>query len=226
MDIHADEIHSVNEIKTDKNSNVHHQQIQNQQLNHQNSECNAQSPAFNNRGQESVRQRAQPLNKSSKIPQLGKLTKEFVLEHYDKVFQPGRGNPLGAPMHIEMDPDIQPVHAPRQRIPVAKVQRVNEALEKLCKEHVIVPVTQPMNWLSNMLIKEKPNGKLRICIDPSQTINKAIKRPIYTIPTIEEKLPFLTKAKVFTIVDVSEAFHNVVLDELSSYNIPRSKWML
>ncbi|CAB3979301.1 Transposon Ty3-G Gag-Pol poly [Paramuricea clavata] len=200
LDIHADEIHSVNEVKTDKNSNVHNQKIQNEQLNHQNSECKVQ----------------QATSRSSKIPQLGELTKEFVLEHYDKVFQPGKGNPLGAPMHIEMDPDIRPVHAPRRHIPVAKVQRVNEALEKLCEGRVIVPVTQPTNWLSNMLITEKPNGKLRICIDPSQTINKAIKRPIYTIPTIEEKLPFLTKAKVFTIVDVSEAFHNVVLDELSS----------
>ena len=67
-----------------------------------------------------------------------------------------------------------------------------------------------------MVVKEKPNGKLRICFDPSQTINKAIKRPKYTIPTIEEKLPLLTKAKVFTIVDVSEAFHTIVLDEKSS----------
>ena len=65
-------------------------------------------------------------------------------------------------------------------------------------------------------MKEKPNGKLRICIDPSQTINKAIKRPKYTIPTIEEKLPLLTKAKVFTIVDVYEAFHIIVLDDESS----------
>jgi len=52
--------------------------------------------------------------------------------------------------------------------------------------------------------------ELRICIDPCQTINKAIKRPMYIIPTIEEKLPLLTKAKVFTIVDVSEAFHTIV----------------
>lgn len=67
-----------------------------------------------------------------------------------------------------------------------------------------------------MLVKENPNGKLRICIDPSQTINKAIKRPKYTIPTIEEKLPLPIKAKVFTTVDVSEAFHTIVLDEKSS----------
>ena len=49
-----------------------------------------------------------------------------------------------------------------------------------------------------------------------QTINKAIQRPKYTIPTIEEKLPLLTNAKVFTIVDVPEAFHAIESDEESS----------
>ena len=67
-----------------------------------------------------------------------------------------------------------------------------------------------------MLVKETPNCKLPICIDPSQTINKAIKRPKYTIPTIEERLPLLTKVKVFTVVDVSETFHTIELDEDSS----------
>ena len=119
-------------------------------------------------------------------------------------------------MHIDLDPSITPVHAPTRRVPVAKLDKVNEELGRLCEEGIIRPVTQPTDWLSNMLVKEKPNGKLRICIDPSQTINKAIKRPKYTIPTIEERLPLLTKAKVFTVVDVSEAFHTIELDEDSS----------
>ena len=147
---------------------------------------------------------------------LGKMTKEDVLQHYANVFQPGRGNPLGTPMHIALDPSVTPVHAPTRRVPVAKLDRVNEELKRLCDEGIIRPVTQPTDWLSNILVKEKPNGKLRICIEPSQTINKAIRRPKYTIPTIEEKLPLLTKAKVFTIVDVSEAFHTIVMDEESS----------
>ena len=65
---------------------------------------------------------------------------------------------------------------------MAKLDKVNEELKRLCEEGIIRPVTQPTDWLSNMLIKEKPNGKLSIFIDPSQTINKAIKRPKYTIP--------------------------------------------
>ena len=118
-------------------------------------------------------------------------------------------------MHIDLDPSVTPVHAPTRCVPVAKLDRVNEGLKRLCEEGIIRPVTQPTDWLSNMLIKEKPNGKLRICIDPSQTINKAIKRLKYNIPTIEERLPLLTKAKVFTVVDVSEAFHAIELDEES-----------
>ena len=150
------------------------------------------------------------------LPPLGKLTKEDVLERYSNVFKPGRGKLLGTPMHISLDPSISPVHAPTRRVPVAKLERVNEELKRLCDEGIIRPVTQPTDWLSNILVKEKPSGKLRICIDPSQTINKAIKRPKYTVPTIEEKLPLLTKAKVFTTVDVSEAFHTIVLDDESS----------
>ena len=70
--------------------------------------------------------------------------------------------------------------------------------------------------LESILVKVKPNGKLRICIDPIQTINKAIRRPEYTMPTFEEKLPQMTNAKVFTILNVSEAFQTIVMDEESS----------
>ena len=119
-------------------------------------------------------------------------------------------------MQIELDPNLRPVHAPVLRVPEARLDKVNEELERLCNEGVIKPVTQPTDWLSNILVKEKPNGKLRICIDPSQTINRAIRRPKYTIPTIEEKLPLLTNAKVFTIVDVAEPFHTIELDKESS----------
>ena len=132
---------------------------------------------------------------------LGSITKQNVLQHYANIFEPGCGKPLGNPLHIEMDPSFTPVHAPRRRFPVSKLDKVNEELSRLCDNGTIKPVTQPTDWLSSILVKEKPNGNIRICIDPSQTINKAIRRPMYTIPTIEEKLPLLKNAKVFTIVD-------------------------
>jgi len=64
--------------------------------------------------------------------QPGMITKEDVLERYTNVFRPGRGKPLGSPLHIKMDPDVTPVHAPRHHVPVAKLNRVNDELKRLC----------------------------------------------------------------------------------------------
>lgn len=39
--------------------------------------------------------------------------------------------------------------------------------------------------MSNIVVVEKPNGSLRVCIDPTE-LNKNIVREFYTIPSIEE----------------------------------------
>ena len=101
---------------------------------------------------------------------LGSITKWNVLQHYANFFEPGCGKPLGNPLHIEMDPSVTPVHAPRRHIPVSKLDKVNKKLSRLCDNGTIKPVTQPTDWLSNILVKEKPNGNTKICIDPSQTV--------------------------------------------------------
>ena len=44
----------------------------------------------------------------------------------------------------------------------------------------------------------------------------AIIRPKYQMPTLEEMLPKLSKAKVFTTLDVKDRFYQIALDEESS----------
>ena len=73
----------------------------------------------------------------------GNVTKEEVLERYCSVFKPGGVKPLGSPLHIEMDPEVTPVHPRRHRVPVAKLDRINDELKRLCDEGIIRPGTQP-----------------------------------------------------------------------------------
>ena len=56
----------------------------------------------------------------------------------------------------------------------------------------------------------KPNGKLRICIDP-RDLNKAIKREYYPTRTIEEIVTRMPNAKVFSVLDASYGFGQVKL---------------
>jgi len=57
----------------------------------------------------------------------------------------------------------------------------------------------------------------RVCIDPSQTVNKVIERPVYQMPTLPEQLHKLNKAKCFSFADVREGFLHLPLDDESSY---------
>ena len=52
-----------------------------------------------------------------------------------------------------------------------------------------------------------------MCIDLSQTINKAIEVLKYPIATVDELLPKLNNAKIFSCVDVYKGFTNIELDD-------------
>uniref|UniRef100_A0A672HNR1 Gypsy retrotransposon integrase-like protein 1 n=1 Tax=Salarias fasciatus TaxID=181472 RepID=A0A672HNR1_SALFA len=67
-----------------------------------------------------------------------------------------------------------------------------------------------------MVVVQKQNGKPRVCIDP-KPLNTALKRSHFPLPTIEDILPDLSKAKVFTVCDVKSRFWHVQLEEESSY---------
>ena len=66
-----------------------------------------------------------------------------------------------------------------------------------------------------MAIVKKKNGKIRICLDPQQ-LNEALIREYYRLPTVNDILPDLYDAKLFSKLDVKDAFWHVILDEESS----------
>ena len=152
-------------------------------------------------------------------PQLGTLTMEFISKNCTTLFQ-GLGF-LGPPVDFDLDPHVKPIHAPVHRQPISKLDSIKKALDAYETTGQLVRVSQPTDWISNMVIREreptptKP-GKIRICLDPSQTLDKAIRRPKYIIPTLEENLQRLHGMKYMTVIDVKEAFQNIPLTLRSS----------
>ena len=117
-------------------------------------------------------------------------------------------------------------------------QSVNKQkkIDEMVKAGKLSKVDQPTDWCSNMTVVEtvKNNGNIntRICIDPSQTINKVLVVPKYAIPTLHEILPQVSsgKHKTFTIVDALDGFTQVRLDaeprKLTTISMPwgRYQW--
>ena len=75
--------------------------------------------------------------------------------------------------HMELDETVKPVQHPPRRVPVAIRERLQEALEDLESREIVARVTTPTPWVSSMVVVSKPNGTLRICLDPKD-LNRAL----------------------------------------------------
>ena len=67
-----------------------------------------------------------------------------------------------------------------------------------------------------MVVFKKSNGKIRLCIAP-KPVNAALKINHYPLPVIDDMLPLLGKAKVFSVVDARNRCWHVQLDNESSF---------
>lgn len=100
----------------------------------------------------------------------------------------------------------------------------------MTKDSIIVPVTEPTEWVSSLMIVEKKNGTLRICIDPKD-LNLAMQRSHYPTPTLEDITNNLKGAKVFSTFDAKNGYWQVELTEeaslLTTFNTPfgRYRWL-
>ena len=116
---------------------------------------------------------------------------------------------------LTIDPNVKPVILPCRKIPLALHDKVKNEIELLLQRGILKKVEEPTPWVSQMVTVTKRDGGLRVCIDP-QPLNRALCRQHYHLPTFDDILPKLQNAKVFSKLDIKEAFWHVKLDEESS----------
>ena len=149
------------------------------------------------------------------VTKFSEKLKGEVLQKYSQVFT-GLGC-LEKPYHIEVDPTVT------LTIPATLRDRVKEELDDMEKRGVVRKVEEPTDWVNSMAIVEKPNGSLRICLDPRH-LNKAIKREHFQLPTIEDITTRMANAKWFTKLDANRGYWQIPFDEesqlLTTFNTP------
>ena len=80
---------------------------------------------------------------------------------------------------------------------------------------MLATVDEPTDWVNWMAVAPKKNGSLPISIDP-RSLNLALKREHYQLPVLEDILPDLVRAKVFSKADLSHGYWHCILEEDSS----------
>ncbi|KAK2143360.1 hypothetical protein NP493_4554g00000 [Ridgeia piscesae] len=151
--------------------------------------------------------------------------KEEIKKKHSQLFR-GNGALPGVHTIVLKDGAKGVIHAPR-RVAVAKRPQLKKELDRQVKLGFLAKVDEPTEWVNSLVIVEKANGQMRLCIDPKD-LNKEIKREHFQIPTKEEILGKLENAKYFSKMDATAGFHQIQLDKKSSmlttFNTPFGRY--
>ena len=100
-----------------------------------------------------------------------------------------------------------------RNVPLRLRDKLKATLDDLEKKDIITKVEEPVNWVSNLVIVEKANITLRLCLDPPD-LDQAIEREDFKPPSFETISNTLNGCKVFSVVDISNCYwHQKLTDE-------------
>ena len=134
--------------------------------------------------------------------------------------------------NIRVDPTVKPATHARRKVPIELKEAIDKELDYLIEEEIIIKQVEPTPWVSSVTFPRKPNGEVRVCLDPSN-LNKAIIREHHKPMTVEEIAHELAGATVYTKADALKAFLQIHLTHkaslLTTFNSHRGRlrflWM-
>ena len=140
-----------------------------------------------------------------------------ILNKHANVFN-GLGKLKGDKIKLNIDKEHTPKAQPQRRIRFHICADIQRALEELEQQDIIegVPENQPTPWVSPIVAVPKKDGGVRICVD-MRLANETIKRVRHPIPTVDDVSFELNGAQYFSKLDLSQAYHQLELDEASRY---------
>ena len=106
--------------------------------------------------------RVDELNKNKNI--------EDLVEKYKDMF--GELGMLKTHYHMRIDENIEPIVSAARQIPYSQRDRVETELKRMEKLGVIPKDEEPTDWVNTIIVVNKPNGKVRLCLAP-QRLNSA-----------------------------------------------------
>ncbi len=142
-----------------------------------------------------------------------------LIKEYRDVFS-GLGKHKGIRAKFLVDETVKPVVLRQRKIPFNLEKMARKEEDRLLELGVIedVPCDQATTWYTNPVIAPKPHNpeKIRYCSD-MRIPNTAIKRPVTEALTVEDIKAKLHGAKLFSVMDMNESYHQLELDEASRH---------
>ena len=138
-----------------------------------------------------------------------------ILCKYPEVFRKGLGTFQGPEVSLVVDAEAPPRFCKARPLPYAMREAVSEELKRLVEEGTLQPVDYA-EWAAPIVAVLKGDHKsVRICGDFRMTVNPVSKLNRYPLPKVEDLFATLAGGRVFTKLDLTQAYQQLKLDEQS-----------
>ena len=114
-----------------------------------------------------------------------------------------------------MKPDAETVRKAARRVALALRDKFTKEIQSMVDNGILTKLTPGMpmpKWLNSFVIVKKPNGNLRVCLDPTN-LNKSIIRPVCNMRTLEETTDPLKGSVYFAVFGSTKSFFHVPIDD-------------
>ncbi|XP_017239352.2 uncharacterized protein LOC108212130 [Daucus carota subsp. sativus] len=111
---------------------------------------------------------------------------------------------------LNVDPNHKPVQQRRRKFAAERNKIINDEVSRLLKAGMIKEVDYP-EWLANVVIVQKKNGKWRVCVDYTD-LNKACPKDPFPLPHIDTMVDSTAGHELLTFLDASSGFNQIQMD--------------
>ena len=111
--------------------------------------------------------------------------------------------------HLNVNPSITPKKQPPRRLSRDHYEAVKEEVTKLKRVGAIKEVFY-LEWLANIVVLKKKNGKWRVCVDFTD-LNKACPKYPFPLPRIDQLVDAIVGHPWMSFLDAFQGYHQIPL---------------
>lgn len=139
---------------------------------------------------------------------------EQIKSEFSEVFKKGLGTYNVSKIKLPLVSDATPIFIKARPIPLAFRSGIEKVIDNMIELGVYMP-TEDSDHGTPIVPVPKPNGEFRICGDFKSTINKFLVDFKYPLPRIDQIFASMQGGKLFTKLDLANAYNQLVLDDES-----------
>ena len=113
---------------------------------------------------------------------------------------------------LNVYPSSKLVRQKKRGFALKRDNTIKEEVQKLTMEKFIQEVYYS-NWLANMAVVNKANGKWRICMDFTN-LNKACPKDSYPLPRIDQLVDSTAGHKLLSFINSFSGYNQIRMDEV------------